>query len=93
MLKILRNTAILEGISYLLLLFNMIVFKSYNLALYKKLLFPIGMSHGVLFVAYILFTLLLIQPQKWNFKTTMIILGASLLPFATFYVEKKYFRF
>jgi integral membrane protein len=92
MLRIFKNIAILEGISYLVLLANMIFIKPSNLVLYKSLLYPIGMSHGVLFIGYVLFTALLIQSQKWSFKTTAIILGASLLPFATFYVEKKYLR-
>ncbi len=92
MLRIFKNIAILEGISYLLLFGNMLLIKPSNFALYKSLLYPIGMTHGVLFIGYVLFTFLLIKFQKWNFKTTTIILGASLLPFATFYVEKKYLR-
>lgn len=92
MLKIFKYTAILEGISYLVLFFNMLFIKPSNLELYKSLLYPIGMTHGILFIGYILLTLLLIKSQKWNFKTSFIILGASLLPFATFYIEKKYLR-
>lgn len=92
MLRIFKNIAILEGISYLALLFNMLFIKPSNLELYKKLLYPIGMSHGVLFIGYVLLALLLVKSQKWDFKTTIIILGASLLPFVTFYIEKKYLR-
>lgn len=92
MLKIFKYTAILEGISYLVLFFNMLFIKPSNLELYKSLLYPIGMTHGILFIGYILLTLLLIKSQQWNFKTSFIILGASLLPFATFYIEKKYLR-
>lgn len=92
MLKIFKNIAILEGISYLVLLFNMLVIKPSNFGLYKSLLYLIGMSHGILFMAYVLLTVLLIKSQQWNFKTTIIILGASLLPFATFYIERKYLR-
>ena len=92
MLRIFKNIAILEGISYLVLFFNMLVIKPSNLELYKSLLYPIGMSHGVLFIGYVLMTVLLKNSQEWNYKTSFIILGASLLPFATFYVEKKYLR-
>ena len=92
MLKIFKYTAILEGISYLVLFFNMLFIKPSNLELYKSLLYPIGMTHGILFIGYILLTFLLIKSQQWNFKTSFIILGASLLPFATFYIEKKYLR-
>ncbi|HKO77933.1 MAG TPA: DUF3817 domain-containing protein [Flavobacterium sp.] len=90
MLRIFKITAILEGISYLVLFSNMLFIKPTNLALYKTLLYPIGMSHGVLFIAYVLLAILLKNAQKWDFKTFGIILIASLVPFGTFYIEKKY---
>jgi integral membrane protein len=92
MVRIFKNVAILEGISYLALFANMLFIKPTNLALYKTFLYPIGMSHGVLFMGYCLLAVILAKSQKWDFKTITIILGASLLPFATFYVEKKYLR-
>ncbi len=92
MIRFFKSIAILEGVSYLVLFFNMLAIKPSNLDLYKKLLYPIGMTHGLLFISYILLTILLVKSQQWNYKTTFIILGASLLPFATFYVEKKYLR-
>jgi integral membrane protein len=92
MLKIFKNIAILEGISYLVLFFNMLFIKPSNIELYKNLLYPIGMTHGILFIGYVLLTVLLKNSQEWNYKTSFIILGASLLPFATFYIEKKYLR-
>lgn len=92
MLKIFKTTAILEGISYLVLFSNMLFIKPANLVLYKSLLFPIGMSHGILFIGYVLLAILLKSPQKWDLKNFGFILIASLLPFATFYVEKKYLR-
>ncbi|MET0758998.1 MAG: DUF3817 domain-containing protein [Flavobacterium sp.] len=92
MLRFFKIIAILEGISYLVLFFNMLFIKPSNLALYKTLLYPIGMSHGVLFILYVLLAFLLKNAQKWNFKTFGIILVASLLPFATFYIERKYLK-
>jgi len=92
MLRILKNVAIFEGVSYLVLFFNMLFIKPSNIELYKTLLYPVGMTHGLLFISYVLLTILLIKSQEWNYKTSFIILGASLLPFATFYVEKKYLR-
>ncbi|KIA95560.1 MULTISPECIES: DUF3817 domain-containing protein [unclassified Flavobacterium] len=92
MLKIFKITAILEGISYLVLFSNMLFIKPTNFPLYKTLLFPIGMSHGLLFVAYILLAILLKSAQKWDFKTFMLILVASVIPFGTFYVEYKYLK-
>jgi integral membrane protein len=90
MLKIFKVTAILEGISYLVLFSNMLFIKPTNLVLYKTLLYPIGMSHGILFIGYILLAFLLKKAQNWNIKVFGIILISSLLPFGTFYIEKKY---
>lgn len=90
MLKIFKITAILEGISYLVLFSNMLFVQPTNMELYKTLLYPIGMSHGILFIGYVLLAILLKSPQQWNLKTFGIIQFASLVPFGTFYVEKKY---
>jgi integral membrane protein len=90
MLKFFKVVAILEGISYLVLFSNMLFIKPNNLDLYKTLLYPIGMSHGVLFIGYVILAILLKKSQKWDFKTFSIIQLASLIPFGTFYIEKKY---
>jgi len=92
MLRIFKITAILEGISYLVLFSNMLFIKPTNIELYKTLLYPIGMSHGVLFIGYILLAFLLKKSQQWNFKTFGIVLAASLVPCGTFYMEKKYLQ-
>ncbi|UQD57007.1 DUF3817 domain-containing protein [Flavobacterium sp. K5-23] len=92
MLKIFKVTAILEGISYLVLFSNMLLIKPNNFDLYKTLLYPIGMSHGVLFIGYVLLAILLKNSQKWSLKDFGIILAASLVPFGTFYVDKKYLK-
>ena len=68
----------------------MLVIKPTNLDLYKTLLFPIGMAHGVLFIGYVMLAFLIYNSQKWSLKELAIVQLASLFPFATFYVEKKY---
>jgi integral membrane protein len=90
MLKIFKVTAILEGISYLVLFANMLIIKTNNPELYHTLLRPLGMTHGILFIGYIILAFLLKKSQNWDLKTFGIILIASLIPFGTFYVEKKY---
>lgn len=92
MVRIFKNIAILEGISYLVLFANMLLIKPTNLALYKTFLYPIGMTHGILFIGYVLLAVLIKNSQKWNFKQLFIVLAASLLPFATFFVESKYLK-
>ena len=90
MLKIFKIVAILEGISYLVLFANMLIVKPTNPALYKTLLFPIGMAHGILFIGYILLSIMLKIEENWDFKKFFIIAIASVIPFGTFYIEKKY---
>ena len=92
MTKIFKYTAISEGISFLILLANMLVIKPTNLELYKSLLFPIGMAHGVLFIGYVIFSILIKNEQSWNLKDLAIVNIASFIPFGTFYIEKKYLK-
>jgi len=83
-----RVVSFLEGTSYLLLLFIAVPIKYWmNDPQYVKLL---GMPHGLLFVAYIVLAFLIKPELKWNTKTFGIVLLASILPFVTFYVDKKY---
>lgn len=90
MLRIFTIVGFLEGISYLVLFFNMLVIKNINIELYKKLLFPIGMAHGLLFIAYIVIAIMLKVELKWSFKKFILISIASLIPFGTFYSEKNW---
>lgn len=92
MTKIFKYTAILEGISFLILLANMLFIKPTNQELYKTLLFPIGMAHGVLFIGYVLFSVLIKKEQNWSFKDLAVVNIASFIPFGTFYIEKKYLK-
>ena len=92
MTKLFKFTSIAEGISYLALFFNMLIIKPSNIELYKTLLFPIGMAHGILFILYVALAFLIRNIQNWNIKELFLVQLASLLPFATFYIEKKYVK-
>ncbi len=92
MTKLFKYVAIFEGISYLVLFANMLFIKPSNLTLYKTLLYPIGMTHGVLFIGYVILAWLIKKSMSWDFKTLIFVWTASLLPFATFYIERKYFK-
>tara|TARA_B110001469_G_C9563335_1_gene279422 strand:+ start:697 stop:969 length:273 start_codon:yes stop_codon:yes gene_type:complete len=85
-----RVVSFLEGTSYLLLLFVAVPIKYWmNDPQYVKLL---GMPHGLLFVGYLVVAFLLKSEMKWSTKNFSVILLASILPFGTFYVDKKYLR-
>ena len=92
MTKLFKFIAIAEGISYLVLFSNMLFIKHSNPELYKSLLFPIGMAHGLLFISYVVLAFMIWNNQKWNLNEFLIVQLASLLPFGTFYIEKKYLR-
>ena len=85
-----RIIAFLEGVSYILLLFIAVPIK-YSLgdSTYVKLL---GMPHGVLFVAYLLFAIIIKNNEKWNKTELFIVLICSIVPFGTFYIDKKYLK-
>jgi len=89
-LQLFRITALLEGISYILLLGLATPIK-YLLGdpKYVKLL---GMPHGLLFIAYIAFSVLFRKEFKWNIKDFGYVLLASIVPFGTFYIDKKYLK-
>ncbi len=77
-----------EGISFLVLLF---------IAMPLKYIWEdpswvrvVGMAHGVLFVAYIAWAIFVKEIKKWNIKTLTIVILGSILPFGTFYIEKRY---
>ncbi|WP_130733784.1 DUF3817 domain-containing protein [Flavobacterium sp. J27] len=88
MIKIFKIIALLEGISLLALLFFAMPMKYiFHNPIFVK---HIGMVHGLLFILYIALALLLKIEQKWEMKKFGIICLASIIPFGTFYIEKKY---
>lgn len=89
MIKTLRTLAILEGISYLLFAITMPLKRVYDM---PEPNFYVGIIHGVLFILYCVFVLLCAYQFKWKFKKTFILGLASLIPFGTFWAERKYLR-
>jgi integral membrane protein len=88
MLQSFKWIARAEGISFLVLLF---------IAMPLKYIWEdpswvrvVGMAHGVLFVAYIAWAIFVKEIKKWDIKTLAIVILGSILPFGTFYIEKRY---
>ena len=50
------------------------------------------MAHGLLFISYIIMAIMLKYEENWTGKKFGIVAMASIIPFGTFYVEKKYLR-
>ena len=85
-----RIVSILEGLSYLILLFIAMPIK--YIGGDESWVKMFGMPHGLLFVAYVVLAFLIKDEMKWDTKTFLIVLVASILPFGTFYIDKKYLR-
>ena len=49
----------------------------------------VGMAHGVLFITYICLLIKVSSNHKWGFGKVVLAFLASLVPFGTFYAEKK----
>jgi integral membrane protein len=92
MIKFFKIFALLEGISCIALFGNMLFVKHNNPELYKSLLFPIGMTHGMLFIGYIILAYMLKSEENWTNRKFFEVCAASPFPFGTFYIDRKYFR-
>lgn len=87
-IRVFRWVSILEGVSFLVLLFLAMPLK-YFFDL-PQMVRVIGMAHGILFVAYVLGALIMYKPLNWQRQTLLIAIVCSVVPFGPFYIEKKY---
>jgi len=81
MIKAFRLVSLLEGLSYLIILSVTLGFIS------REFVFPLGMTHGVLFMVYLVFSLVVAQKQQWSVIVWLGIFLASIIPFAFLPVE------
>jgi integral membrane protein len=85
-LKQFKVLAIAEGISYLLFGLTMPLKYVYEV---PEPNYYVGMAHGVLFILYCIWAIVVAKRYNWSFVRTIVVLAASLLPIATFIVERK----
>lgn len=85
--KTLRLVGLLEGISFLLLLFIAMPMKYMfdNPILVKY----VGMGHGVLFILFLLVLFIVCEKEKLSLKVFLMGLIASILPFGPFVFDHK----
>jgi integral membrane protein len=85
-----RWIALLEGISYLVLLFIAMPLKYFaDMPLAVRVT---GMAHGVLFVAYGVLVALLLARGTFSFLRATWAMLMSLIPFGTFVLERQLAR-
>ena len=85
----LRIIGFAEGCSFLLLSITMVLKYKYGM---PKPNYIVGLSHGLLFILYVILVLQVAFLQKWSLLKIALALAASLIPFGTFYADKKLFR-
>ena len=90
MLRFFRLLAFAEGTSFLLL-FALSMPLKYWAGIREPNIY-IGYLHGFLFIAYIVFAIVLWKEKDWKLKHLLSLILASLLPFGTFYLEKRFLR-
>lgn len=79
-------TGILEGISYVVLLFIAMPLK--YIANKPMAVEITGMIHGILFVLYCILLLMAMIEHKWSIGKGIIAFIASLIPFGAFFLER-----
>lgn len=85
-----RLIALLEGISFLVLLFIAMPLK-YGMDMPEAVKY-VGMLHGVLFLAYLLLLIPAAMDKKWSFGLVAKSILVSLIPFGTFYADKHWWK-
>ena len=86
----LRASGITEGLSYLVLLFIAMPLKYF--ADSPAAVRYIGMLHGILFIWYVLSVFRAKMLKRISFQEAFWSLLASIIPFGTFYADRKIFR-
>ncbi|MEJ7694983.1 DUF3817 domain-containing protein [Daejeonella sp.] len=81
-----RIIAFLEGCSFLLIGFTMILKYKYAMPGPN---YVVGMIHGFLFLLYMGLLLHVAYVYKWSLRKVALSFLASLIPFGTFYADKK----
>jgi integral membrane protein len=86
-IKQFRIVAFLEGWSFLILLFVAMPLKyMMGILIATKIA---GMLHGVLFIWFIIALFGAAKEQEWDFKFSTLAFIASVIPFGTFFLDKK----
>jgi integral membrane protein len=86
----LRIASMLEGISYLVLLFIAMPMK--YVAGQPQWVSWAGRVHGGLFVALVLALVICASARKWDFGRSLRVLGMALVPFGAFVLDREFVR-
>ena len=87
LIKGLRAISVIEGLSFLYLLYCSIYLK--RIVGDEHAIDTPGMAHGVFFVIFAVLLFLCWQQKKLSFKNSALVFAASLIPFDFIWIEKK----
>jgi len=90
MLKTFKIVALLEGWSYLIMLFIGLPLK--YMADNDIIIKTLGRPHGILFLLYVVLAIIIKKQINWSFKDLLTIIVAASLPFGPFWVDRKYLK-
>ena len=82
-----RAVALLEGLSFVVLLFIAMPLK--YMAGIPLAVRVVGLAHGVLFMLYLPSLLEVAVAHRWSFLRVVAAFGASLVPFGTFVLDAR----
>jgi len=86
-ISLLRKVVLLEGVSFLLLLFVAMPLK--YLAGMPKAVLVAGMAHGVLFLGVCFLLWYTMQEARWSVKRAAGVFLSALIPGAPFFLDRR----
>ena len=87
MLPFFRILSFIEGLSLIVLLLIAMPAK-YHFGVIDSI-WMVGMTHGVLWLAYFVMSLVVSHQQKWSVMFWLAALISSVIPFACFFLDRK----
>ncbi|MDH5601512.1 MAG: DUF3817 domain-containing protein [Gammaproteobacteria bacterium] len=87
MLSLFRKLSLIEGLSLIVLVCIAMPAK-YQFGVIDSV-WQVGMTHGVLWTMYFVTSLIVSHQQKWSVMFWLVVLFASVIPFACFFLDRK----
>lgn len=87
MLSLFRKLSFIEGLSLMALVLVAMPAK-YHFGVVDSI-WQVGMTHGVLWSIYFFTSLVVSHQQKWSVMFWLVVLFASVIPFACFFLDRK----
>ena len=87
MISLFRKVSLLEGLSLVLLLFVAMPLKyQFDMPQYVAV---VGMTHGILFLLYLLLSVITSHKARWSVGFWLLTLLCSVVPFAFIWLDRK----